>query len=202
MLNSSLNLDDPCLDQNQGRQRPFWATHQDVCGQYTLCGVPCTLPGLEYEDTNDGRTIKTDEWLKGLILNILNTRARTDAKCPSPAAVYGHWSESYRGDNLHIGTRLWNAAEKAYTRIGDAVKAIEAAVRADVSKLIALGLVDKVHVETVYVGHARVDVLVTTQTLNRRQVLNLSGAFTSGAGAGAVSPSGAASASSGTWVWH
>lgn len=192
MLNSSIDLNDPCLEQNQGRQRTFWATRQDVCGQYALCGVPCTLPGLEYDEPIAGsRTIKTDEWLKGLILNILNTRARTDAKCPSPAAVYGHWSESFRGDNLHIGTRLWNAAEKAYTRVGDAVKAIEAAVRADVSKLIALKLVDSVQVEVVYAGHSRVDVFVATKTLNRRQVLNLSGAFTS---VGA-SPSG-------TWVWH
>ena len=68
----------------------------------------CAIPGLDYEDMADPypdqglpgqvsrgfRTIRNDDWLRGLILNILNTRARNDRRCPTPAAVYGHWSES------------------------------------------------------------------------------------------------------------
>ena len=93
---ATLSKDEPCLDQNRGRRRIFWTTKVAACGTYTLCGAECGIPGLEYEDVPEadiGRTIKNDEYLRSLILNILNTRARTELPCPSPAAVYGHWSE-------------------------------------------------------------------------------------------------------------
>jgi phage gp46-like protein len=177
---------DPCLDQNVGRRRIFWTTQVQPCGSYTVCGTECAIPGLEYEDhPNDERTIKTNDWLQSLILNILNTRARSDARCPSPAAVYGHWSESYRRDGLYIGSTLWNAAEKSYIRTSDAVKAIGAAVRADVSKLIALGLANSVEVEATYIKHGNVQVIVTAFTSAGQARINLSGQFVSE-----------------TWVWN
>jgi phage gp46-like protein len=191
-------IEAPCLDQNVGRRRIFWTTRQGVCGTYVLCGNECQIPGLEYEDHEDPyldqspppgsrgyRTIKNDEWLLGLILNILNTRARTDLNCPSPAAVYGHWSESYREDGLWIGSRLWNAADKSYARTSDAVKAIEAAIKADMAKLVMMGVADSVEVEATYRRHSTVEVIVTAIKTNARHVLNLSGTFVSD-----------------TWVWH
>ena len=195
---------DPCLDQNVGHRRVFWTTRAEACGSYTLCGHDCAIPGLEYEeidapgepyvdpriaptgpDLGKYRTIKTEDWLQGLILNILNTRARTDARCPTPAATYGHWSESYRDDDLYIGSTLWNAAEKSYIRTADAVKAIAVAVRADMGKLIALGIAQTVDVEATYSGSNGVDVVVTVTTATGRSRINLSGSFVSE-----------------TWVWH
>jgi phage gp46-like protein len=186
-------FDDPCFSQNAGRRRIFWTTQQQACGEYVLCGQECSIPGLQYVDTDDPhvspggppRTIKNDEWTLGLILNILNTRARTDLRCPSPAAVFGHWSESYRDDGLWIGSRLWNAAEKSYVRVADSVKAIQAAVQADMSKLVMLGVADSVNVEAVYRGRNTVAVTVTAIKRSARHVLNLSGTFVSD-----------------TWVWH
>ena len=121
----------------------------DSCGRYTLCGEECVIAGLQYEDkpTADlpnGRTIVTDDWVRSLVLNILNTRARSDLKCPTPAGTYGHWSESYRDDGLYIGSRMYNAAEKPYIRVMDGVKAIGAAIRSDVGKLIILGIANDV----------------------------------------------------------
>ena len=188
---------DPCIEQNSGHRRIFWTTRPQVCGEYILCGVECSIPGLEYEDkegpypdqgpvpSSGLRTIKNDGWLQSLILNILNTRARNDIKCPSPAAVYGHWSESYREDGLYIGSTLWNAAEKSYVRTNDAVKAVKAAVTADMGKLIALGLADSVEVEATYRGSNRVDVAVTAVTSSGSSRVDLSGSFVSE-----------------TWVWH
>jgi phage gp46-like protein len=187
----------PCLDQQIGRRRIFWTTRQNACGTYNLCGQTCSIPGLEYEDHDDPypeqglpassgyRTIKNDEWLLGLILNILNTRARTDMRCPSPAAVYGHWSESYRSDGLWIGSRMWNAASKSYIRVNDGVKAIEAAIRADMGKLVVQGVADSVEVTATYRRHNSVEVMVTATKTNARHVLNLSGSFVSN-----------------NWVWH
>jgi len=188
---------DPCLTQNNGRRRIFWTTRANACGSYTMCGIECSLPGLEYENVEgehpdqglpgEGpyRTIKNDEWLQGLILNILNTRARSDARCPTPAAVYGHWSESYRDDGLYIGSTLWNAAEKPYVRTSDAVKAIGVAVRTDMGKLIALGIAESVEVEATYKGSNSVEVIVTVTTTTGRSRINLSGSFVSE-----------------TWVWR
>jgi phage gp46-like protein len=180
-------LTDPCFDQKVGQRRIFWTTRAQACGSYNTCGVECAIPGLEYEKSSepDGRTIKTDDWLQGLILNILNTRARTDARCPTPAATYGHWSESYRDDGLYIGSTLWNAAEKSYVRTADAVKMIGAAVRADMGKLIALGIAQSVEVEATYRGSNSVAVAVTVTTTTGRSRINLAGSFVSE-----------------TWVWH
>jgi hypothetical protein len=176
---------DPCLEQNIGNRRLFWSTRVGACGDYNVCGHECKIPGLQYEDTADGRTISVDDWLQGLILNILNTRARTNVPCPSPSAVYGHWSESYRGDNLYIGSTLWNAAEKPYVRTADAVKAVGVAVRSDVGKLIALGIATSVEVEATYSGSNSVAVIVTVFTTSGRKRIDLSGSFVSE-----------------TWVWR
>ena len=131
------------------------------------------------------RTIKNTDWLQSLILNILNTRARTDLKCPSPAGVYGHWSESYRDDGLHIGSRLWNAADKSYARVDDAVKAIQAAVEYDMAKLTVMKVADSVEVEAAYRGKNTVGVVITATVAQAKHVINLSGSFVSG-----------------SWVWQ
>jgi len=181
-----VQVNDPCIEQNIGRRRIFWTTQHQACGEYTMCGYECSIPGLVYEDKpDDFRTIENKEWLLSLILNILNTRARTDLRCPSPAAVYGHWSESYRDDGLWIGSRLWNAASKSYIRIADGVKAVQAAVQADMGKVVALGVADNVTVEAVYRGRNSVEVTVVATKMNARHVLNLSGTFVTD-----------------TWVWH
>lgn len=184
-----------CLDQELGRRRLFWTTQPRVCGEYTLCGANCVIPGLEYEDRDDpvinplqigpttgarARTIKTNDWVRSLVLNILNTRARTDKPCPAPTAIYGHWSESYRSDGLYIGASMWNAADKPYVRINEAVRSIQAAVQADISKLIALGVADQVDVAASYVGRMTVAIIIKIVKRSKLYVLNLSGTYSSG----------------------
>jgi len=182
-------ITDPCIANNVGRRRFFWTTQAQACGEYVSCGHECSIPGLKYVDDDStvegGRTIENDEWLLGLILNILNTRARTDTRCPSPAAIYGHWSESYRDDGLYIGTRMWNAAEKKYIRVADSVKAIQAAIQSDMGKLIMTGVADKVEVEAQYSGRNGVTVVITATKASARHTLNLSGTFVAD-----------------SWVWH
>ena len=189
-----------CLVKDVGHRRIFWTTRPEACGDYVMCGYPCQIPGLEYVDRPDiphpdqsppggaysgYRTISNDEWVRGLILNILNTRARNDVRCPTPAAVFGHWSESYRDDGLYVGSTMWNAAEKSYIRIADAVKAVGSAVRADMSKLVALGIASKVEVEATYKGSNSVAITILVTTVTGRSKINLSGSFVSE-----------------TWVWH
>lgn len=174
---------DPCLANTMGNRRVFWTT-MDSCGRYNLCGQECSIPGLQYvdqpsTDLPQGRTIANDDWIRSLVLNILNTRARTDLRCPTPAGTFGHWSESYRDDNLYIGTRVYNMAEKSYARILDGVKAIGSAIRSDVGKLIVLGLADDVEVDVVYKGRSLVEVTVTVIARSVRRTLNLTGTYAS-----------------------
>jgi len=173
-----------CLSDDIGRRRVFWTT-LDSCGRYGLCDAECSIPGLQYVNTPEGRTIANDDWIRSLVLNILNTRARSDLKCPTPAGTYGHWSESYRDDGLYIGTRVYNAAEKSYARILDGVKAIGAAIRSDVGKLIILGIADDIDVDVVYRGRSQVDVTITVIARSVRRTVNLSGIY-----------------SSDTWIWN
>lgn len=169
---------DRCLSDDMGHRRVFWTT-MDSCGGYILCGEECTIPGLQYIDNSEGRTIANTDWIRSLVLNILNTRARSDLKCPTPAGTFGHWSESYRDDNLYIGTRIYNMAEKPYARILDGVKAIGSAIRSDVGKLIILGLATDIDVDVVYRGRSRVDVVITIISNSLRQTLNLAGTYSS-----------------------
>jgi hypothetical protein len=169
-----------CPSDDVERRRIFWTT-LDSCGRYNLCDKECSIPGLQYIDTPEGRTIANTEWLRSLVLNILNTRARSDLDCPTPAGTYGHWSESYRDDRLYIGTRVYNAAEKSYIRILDGVKAIGAAIRSDVGKLIILKLADDIEVDVVYRGQSRVDVEITIKSQSVYQTLSLVGSYSSDA---------------------
>lgn len=177
-------MTDNCLPGVEERRRIFWTT-MDSCGHQNICGEPCIIPGLQYVNTEEGRTIANTDWIRSLVLNILNTRARSDLKCPAPLGTYGHWSESYRTDGLYIGTRVYNVAEKSYARVLDGVKAIGAAIRSDVSKLVILKLADDVEVDVVYKGRNRVDVEVTILSRSVRRTLNLAGTY-----------------STDTWVWN
>jgi len=169
-----------CLSNTAGRRRIFWTT-MESCGRYNLCGADCSLPGLQYVDVPGGRSIANTDWIRSLILNILNTRARSDIKCPTPVGTYGHWSESYRDDNLYIGTRLYNEAEKTYARVMDGVKAIGAAIRSDVSKLVVLKIAHDIDVDVVYRGRSRVDVTISITVHSVQHTVNLAGIYSSDA---------------------
>lgn len=135
----------------------------------------------EPETPGPPRTILNTNWLNSLVLNILNTRARNDIACPTPAAVYGHWSESYRDDGIYIGSRFWNAAEKSYARVNDAARAIEVMIEADMHKLIQMKLASNVKVDARYIGSGQVGVEITiTSAAGVDTTIKLTGALVVG----------------------
>lgn len=144
------------------RRRIFWTTQPDACGSYTQCNSPCGIPGLKYEDEAAGRRIATNDWVQSLVLNILNTRARAPrGKCLNVGAPGGHWSESYREDNMYTGTRIWNELSRPSARIQDTVKLLNAQLKADVGKLVKLGVASEIDVKTEYKGSNRIVATVT-----------------------------------------
>src|SRR5262245_26348080 len=118
---------DRCAPLPVQRRHYFWATQPAPCGEYVECGEHCGIPGLVYVEHPNGRSISTDSLIRSLILNIINTKARDPlAKCIPPIAVGGHWSESYREDNLKSGTRIWSTAQYPVSRIQDATNLLKA----------------------------------------------------------------------------
>lgn len=167
-----------CLDDTLPRRRSFWTTQPDACGTYKDCkDAECGIPGLKYIDETSGRTIATNDWLSSLVLNILNTKARTpsQARCnPTIAGMGGHWSESYRDDGLYIGTLIWAEMKYPASRIQDAVKLLNAQLNKDLSKLLQMGVATEVKVETTYKGSNRVEATISiTGTAHGETILNL-----------------------------
>lgn len=148
------------------RRRKFWTTQPNACGEYTDCGDQCGIPGLQYiNEPNNKRSIVNDYWVRSLVLNILNTRARrvksVSAACPRVADSGGHWSESFREDGLYIGTRIWDEMNTPVARIQDAVSLLAAQLRADIGKLVQLNIASDIEVDVQYKGSNRVSATIT-----------------------------------------
>lgn len=165
-----------CAPQTpQARRRPFWATQPDACGDRTNgCGQPCPIPGLAFVDQAGGRTFDTQNWIRGLILNILNTERRVDDSfCgTTPAAVKGHWSESFIDANMGLyggatrGYRVGSSLLQLDTsglRTTEAIALIQASLSRDLQKLVTLGVATGVTVEVIYRGSQRVEATITVE---------------------------------------
>lgn len=134
------------------RRKVFWATQQDACGIDPSCGFECAAPGLSLEEQDAGTTIATNDWVRGLVLNILGTDGRKpDTACGyRPGAQGGHWSDSFRGDGRRAGTLVRNIPTSISIR--DSVALARATLEADLSKLVNMGVAQKVSVTAAYVG--------------------------------------------------
>lgn len=140
------------------RRRAFWATQPNACPDVDgLCGVPCGRPGFEFIDTDEGRTIANTDWLRSLFLNMLMTDARVqNSLCGvNPAAVKGHWSDSYRSDGLQAGSRI-RQIDFSKLGINESVSQVNAYLTADAQKLVRLGVAQDIKVTTTYLGSYRI----------------------------------------------
>jgi phage gp46-like protein len=177
VVNNSI-IHPPTVTTGTANILPNTVFSENIIFPPTVRRVP---PTPEPDIPGPPRTILNTDWLNSLVLNILNTRARTDLKCPTPAGIYGHWSESYREDGLYVGSRFWNAAERPYARIADATRAIGAVIEADLHKLIQMRVASKVKVDTIYAGNNQIQVDVTvTSASGADTVIKLMGAIVVG----------------------
>lgn len=153
----------PCDTPAESRRRHFWTTQPAPCGTYQLCGDDCGIPGLEirkqepYATGQQYTSFATNDWVRGLLLNIFCTVAR---KAPSqcgnlPGQQGGHWSESY-SDGTYIGSRLY-ANSIIVKSINEAIKLLTAAVQADAYKLVTYGVATSVDVTAKYLGNLKVN---------------------------------------------
>lgn len=155
-----------CNAPAESRRRIFWSTQlcrrsQDECGRV------CYLPGIELFCTVEGdctdkslpKRISNENWLRGLVYNILFTRGRNpDNPCtPYSSDLGGHWSDSFRKGPSSGSSYVY---KKNYASVSDAQADLLVRLRTDMSKLIQYGVAESVDVKVTYAGGNQFDVIV------------------------------------------
>lgn len=158
-----------------GRRRIFWTT-QPCRTAVDACGNECADYGIELECPNGGncveyapgrgRTVKTTEWVRGLVLNILLTDGRrADTSCGwRPGTRGGHWSDSFRTQPGASGSSIRYL--KSHGRIADAIAELLAFVKHDLHKLVTYGVASSVEVTAEYAGANVAKLAITVFGLN------------------------------------
>lgn len=160
------------------RRRTFWTTQPGACGSEPGCVGDCGTPGLQFTTSNCGqlrcnccpdpavnpecppgerpipsRSIVTSDWVRSLVINILMTNAKLpDTRCGyRPGAQGGHWSESFRTDGQKSGSAIRNLPKSMGIR--DSVALVRATLKADLAKLVKMGVAQSVEVTAEYLGN-------------------------------------------------
>lgn len=146
------------------RRRRFWATQPDACPDITatVCASDCGQPGLVLDempadpaavDQTPFRTVSTDEWVRGLAINMLMTDGRRpDRICGyPPRGLGGHWSETFDdGATPGIGTLMFDIDPTA--SVNETTNLISAFAQATLDRLVDRGVAVRVDVEASYLG--------------------------------------------------
>lgn len=142
-------------------RKPFWVTQPDACGSDEYCRQSCGVSGLKFVDNDEGRTIDTTAYVRGLALNILLTNGRKqDSVCGhKPGSRGGHWSDSFRKDGGTSGSRV-RYIPNTYS-INETVGLVRAFIAADMQKLVMYGIAVSVDVEVKYAGNNRLACVIT-----------------------------------------
>lgn len=120
-------------------------------------GPNCGRPGLEWigeaDPEGDGRTITTDNWVEGLILNILLTDAQREGSICGylPGQRGGHWSDSFRTDGLSAGSHVRHINPKC--SVSEMIALVEGALTDDLQRLVRWSVALAVAVKVTYGGN-------------------------------------------------
>lgn len=151
----------------QGRRKIFWTTQPDACGVTHHCHNDCGSSGLRsfVPQGQKGRTFATDNYVRGLAINIILTDARKEDRACGyrPGAIAGHWSDSYREDGKGAGTNLRDIP-LTYTT-SESIQLIQAYMQLSLQKLVDYGVAQSVTVAVKYAGRnnfqADIDIIST-----------------------------------------
>jgi phage gp46-like protein len=174
----------PCATDAGDRRHRFWATDIRACGHQTgACGEECGRAGLRLVDVHDvccppadhdctdpcpprarpivGRTVYTGNWVHSLVLNQLLTDGPLEDTDEGhlPGRRGGHWSQSFAGGGIQIGSRLRQVPTNC--TLTDAVALIEATLTSEMQHLVLVGVARHVDVAARYVGRGAVAVEIT-----------------------------------------
>lgn len=143
-----------CFTPINGRRRIFWTTQPAACGTYQACLSDCGSTGLlsRVPEGQDGRTFDTNDYVRGLALNILGTDGRRpDTACGyRPGARGGHWSDTFRDDGMNSGTTIRDIP--AQNSVQDSLGLIRVYLLQAMQKLVTYGVAQSVDVDVKYIG--------------------------------------------------
>lgn len=178
-----------CQTPAGSRRRLFWSTQPDACGSEEVCGAGCGVPGLSYTSQTNSTCgsgcqccppatvnlncpdqyvgtrqtgIATNDWLRGLIINMLMTDGRLpDTQCGyTPGSQGGHWSSSYIASGpTDVGTLMRSVP--AFGRVNDQVNMVKSYAQATLERLVERGVAFSVTTEAKYLGNMRMQLDVT-----------------------------------------
>lgn len=150
-----------CANLSGDRRKLFWATQPHACGSVLSCGKECGTPGLAIDPVPGGATIKTSDYVRGLVYNILLTDGRKAlTTCGyTPGTRGGHWSDSFRQDSNYSGSLF--RFVKPSGRVRDDLAAIQAAAEFDLRKLVVYGVATSIKVAVDYIGRGKAAMVVT-----------------------------------------
>lgn len=154
-----------CNGPVTGRRKLFWTTQPAACGVQTDCVGECGSSGLlsyiPEGRTDGGRTFRTNDFVRGLALNILLTDGRKEDKACGyrPGSRGGHWSDSFREDGITSGTNVrYLTPQKS---VADTVKVVQEYMRDSMNKLVRYGVATAVEVVCTYAGQGVIDAIIT-----------------------------------------
>jgi len=146
-----------CVSGSQERRRRFWVTQPNACATESDDCDTCARPGLNLICNDVGQvTINTENYVTGLVLNILMTDARKpDNGCGyTPGTRGGFWADTFRTDGLGSGSKLRQISVNNSVR--EIVSLAKAYAQDDLKKLVAYGVAKSVTVDAEYKGGNRV----------------------------------------------
>ncbi len=155
-----------CLTPPQGRRTLFWATQPDAQGTDAVCQNACGVPGFEYTGNAAARSISTEDWVRGLIINMIMTDGReADNACGwFPGAQGGHWSESYMSGPAVVGTLMRSVSPQK--TILQTTALLRAYAVATLERLVTRGVALSVAVEVNYKGDGRFEMDIEVHGLS------------------------------------
>lgn len=151
---------DICKPSTLDRRKNFWTTQS--CDVFYNCNDECGIFGLVYDGdggldpSENPRSIKTNNWLSSLVVNILLTDGRqSETPCGfAPGRRGGHWSDSFRTDGLTSGSLIRNPS--AAKTVQEAALLLEAYAQVALQKLVTLGVALSVKATATYSGKNRI----------------------------------------------
>lgn len=140
-----------CIPSAAGRRNLFWATQPDAGGSFTHCDGDCGYPGF----VQDGSSLVSTDWLRGLIINMLMTDGKEpDTRCGYTAGAQGgHWSESYMTGAAVVGTLIRSIGPQG--RVTETTALLKAYAQSTLDRLIERGVASTVECTVAYKGVGR-----------------------------------------------
>lgn len=175
-----------CIPPPRSRFRKFWSTQinacpsekaDDNCANINTCASPGLVVIPQYDPCFQelgwdggslsqctqavvGATVSTDNWVAGLIINILGTNAQhSKSACGNrPGYKGGYWLDDVSG--AKSGSSIRYIPKTGY-KVAEQVEYVKQTAMIDMNKLVTYGVAKSVAVKAKYIGDQSIQLIIT-----------------------------------------